>query len=60
MNKQQLASLNWEYRDVVRDYITTVEYKDFIFGLYILSFVSEKEVTYLNTKLGRKKGRSAT
>lgn len=52
MNKQQLASLNWEYCDVVRDYITTVEYKDFIFGLYILSFVSEKEVTYLNTKLG--------
>lgn len=55
MNKQQLASLIWEYCNAMRGSITTVEYKDIILGFIFYRFFSENEVAYLTTKLGWEK-----
>ena len=55
MNKQQLASLIWEYCNAMRGSITTVEYKDIILGFIFYRFLSENEVAYLTTKLGWEK-----
>lgn len=52
MNKQQLASLIWEYCNAMRGSITTVEYKDIILGFIFYRFLSENEVAYLTTKAG--------
>ena len=57
MNKQQLASLIWEYCNAMRGSITTVEYKDIILGFIFYRFLSENEVAYLTTQLGWEKGR---
>ena len=37
MNKQQLASLIWDYCNGLRGSISTVEYKDVILGLHIFT-----------------------
>ena len=47
MNKQQLASLIWDYCNGLRGSISTVEYKDFILGFIFYRFLSEKETLYL-------------
>lgn len=47
MNKQELASLIWDYCNGLRGSISTVEYKDFILGFIFYRFLSEKEVDYL-------------
>lgn len=50
MNKQQLASLIWDYCNGLRGSISTVEYKDFILGFIFYRFLSEKETTYLKSQ----------
>ena len=47
MNKQELASLIWDYCNGLRGSISTVEYKDFILGFIFYRFLSEKEVEHL-------------
>lgn len=47
MNKQELASLIWDYCNGLRGSISTVEYKDFILGFIFYRFLSEKEIDYL-------------
>lgn len=47
MNKQELASLIWDYCNGLRGSISTVEYKDFILGFIFYRFLSEKETDYL-------------
>lgn len=47
MNKQELASLIWDYCNGLRGSISTVEYKDFILGFIFYRFLSEKEIDHL-------------
>lgn len=47
MNKQELATLIWDYCNGLRGSISTVEYKDFILGFIFYRFLSEKEVEHL-------------
>ena len=43
MNKQQLASLIWDYCNGLRGSISTVEYKDVILGFIFYRYLSECE-----------------
>ena len=51
MNKQELASLIWDYCNGLRGSISTVEYKDFILGFIFYRFLSEKEIDYLKKQM---------
>lgn len=50
MNKQELASLIWDYCNGLRGSISTVEYKDFILGFIFYRFLSQKEVEHLKNQ----------
>ncbi|QRN85781.1 SAM-dependent DNA methyltransferase [Clostridia bacterium] len=50
MNKQQLATKIWESANKMRSKIEANEYKDYILGFIFYKFLSDKEISFMQSK----------